>query len=106
MIEALTKTAGVGTRLLLFPSLDETSPNTCSGLDDDDNSVPGRGGGRIKPATAVAICVISSCESLDNPAEEDVSTVGADVVGELDAGVSSAIPHVQDKHRRSTDKVP
>ena len=64
-----------------------------------------RVGGRIKPATAVAICVISSCESLDNPVEEDVSTVGADVVGELDAGVSSAIPHVENKHKRSTDRV-
>ena len=107
VIEALMKMGGVGTRLLLLPSLDETPPNTCSGLDDDDddNSVPGRGGGRIKPATAVVIWVISSCESLDNPAEEDVSMVGADVVGKLDAGVSSAIPHVQDKHRRSTDRV-
>ena len=62
-------------------------------------------GGRIKPATTVAICIISSCESLDNPAEEDVSMVDAHVVGELDAGVSSAIPHVEDKHRRSTDRV-
>ena len=52
-----------------------------SRLDDDDNPVPGRGGGWIKPATAIAICVISYWKSLDNLAEEDVSTVGADVMG-------------------------
>ena len=61
VIEALSKKAGVGTRLLLFSSLDKRLPNTCSGLDDDkdDNSVPGIDMG-IKSATAVAICGISS----------------------------------------------
>ena len=58
-----------------------------------------------KPATAIAICIILSWESLDNPAEEDVSMVGADVVGELEAEVSSAISDVQDKHKISTDRI-
>ena len=48
---SIVKDDRVGTKLLLLPSLDEMLPNTCSGLDDDDNnSVPGRGGGQIKPA--------------------------------------------------------
>ena len=101
VIEALSKKAGVGTRLLLLPSLDKRLPNTCSGLDDDkdDNSVPGRDKGQIKSATAVAICGISSWESLNNPAEEYVSMVEANVVGKLEAGIFSAIYHVQDKHK-------
>ena len=53
---------GVGTRLLLLPSLDKRLPNTCRGLDYDevDNSTPGRDRGRIKPATAIVIYGISS----------------------------------------------
>ena len=89
--------------MLLYALLDERLPNTCSRLatynDNNNNSVPGIGGGQIKPATAVVICVISSGESLDNPAKKNVSMVGTDVVGKLEAGVSSAISHIQDKHK-------
>ena len=49
--------------LLLLAALDEALDNTCNGLagdDDDDNSAPDKGGGRIKPATVVAICAMSS----------------------------------------------
>ena len=62
VIEALSKKAGVGTRLLLLSSLDKRLPNTCSGLDDDkdNNSVSGIDRGRIKSATTVAMCRISS----------------------------------------------
>ena len=62
VIKALSKKAGVGTRLLLLPSLDKRLSNTCSSLDDDkdENSVPGIDRGQIKSATAVAICRISS----------------------------------------------
>ena len=107
MIEALSKKAGVGTRLVLLSSLDKSLHNTCSGLDDDkdDNWVPGIDMGWIKSATAVVICGISSWESLNNPAEEYVSTVGADVVGKLEAGVFSAIFNVQDKCKISTDRI-
>ena len=52
VIEALSKKAGVGTRLLLLSSLDKRLPNTCSGLDDDkdDNLVPSIDRGQIKNA--------------------------------------------------------
>ena len=78
----------------------------CKGFaDDEDESVPDTGRGQIKPATAVVICVISSWESLDNPAEpeEDVSVEDEDVVGELEAWtVSSAISHVPDIRQINT----
>ena len=89
VIEAMLKKAGVETRLLLLSLLDKRLPNTCSGLDDDkdNNSVLGIDMGRIKSAAAVAICWISFWESLNNPAEEYVSTVGGNVVGKLEGGI-------------------
>ena len=62
VIEALSKKAGVGARLLLLSLLDKRLPNTCNRLDGDkdDNSVPGINRGQIKSVTAVAICRISS----------------------------------------------
>ena len=43
--------------------------------------------------------IISSLESLDNLPEKDVSMVGANVVGNLEPGVSLAISHLQYEHR-------
>ena len=43
--------------------------------------------------------IILSLESLDNLPEEDVSMVGADVMGNLEPGVSLAISHLQYEHR-------
>ena len=62
VIEVMSKKAGVGTRLLLLPSLDKRLPNTCSGLDDDkdNNSVSDIDMGQIKSATTIAICGILS----------------------------------------------
>ena len=94
----------VGTRLLLLAALDEVPDNTCNGLADDDNYdnlAPDEGGGRIKPATVVAICAMSSWENLSSPADEDSSTVDVDVVGELEPVLVSSISHIRNKHRQN-----
>ena len=47
----------------------------------------------------IYIYIILSLESLDNLPKKDVSMAGADVVGDLEPGVSLAISHLQYEHR-------